>query len=209
MRRLKTKRAKLREAEAEPSALAGTEFLLSIVEEHHSRRNGNVITMESGIKARQELDKIEQQLARLKSREGQGEETQRRDPAIARTGQRVEARRDSAVGGVGANHPGAASAAALHARLHRAHFYRLERDSRRPRIPRRSGDCLRHGAVSRRRCDGSRAAESAGCEAARVSELWHAASGGISQGAAGDADCGEIWQAGSQLSWIPTEPIRG
>jgi acetyl-CoA carboxylase carboxyl transferase subunit alpha len=92
MRRSKTKREKLREAGAEPSATAGAEFLLSIVEEHHSRRNGNVITMDSGIKARQELDKIEQQLARLKSREGQGRETQRE---IQQLNERVNAlRRD-------------------------------------------------------------------------------------------------------------------
>ena len=57
--------------------MAGAEFLLSIVEEHNTRRNGNVIKMDSALKARQELDKIEQQIARLESLEGQGEETRR------------------------------------------------------------------------------------------------------------------------------------
>jgi len=94
MRRSKTKRAKLREGEAEPSAVTGAKFLLSILEEHHSRRNGNVITMDSAIKAQQELDKIAQQLARLQSRQGQGEGTQRE---IQQLHERVDAlRRDVA-----------------------------------------------------------------------------------------------------------------
>jgi len=85
MRRAKTKRAKQQDtgaghaadAGAEHPAVAGTEFLLSIVEAHHTRKNGNVIKMDSGLKARQELDKIEQQIARLESLDGQGEETRR------------------------------------------------------------------------------------------------------------------------------------
>ncbi len=85
MRRAKTKRAKQPDtgtahattADAEHPAVAGTEFLLSIVEEHRTRRNGNVIKMDSGLKARQELDKIAQQIARLESLEGQGEDTRR------------------------------------------------------------------------------------------------------------------------------------
>ncbi|MGA9529855.1 MAG: acetyl-CoA carboxylase carboxyltransferase subunit alpha [Terriglobales bacterium] len=59
------------------TAVAGAEFLLSIVEHHHARGNGNGNKMESGTKARQELDKIEAQLARLELVDGQGEETQR------------------------------------------------------------------------------------------------------------------------------------
>lgn len=58
-------------------AVAGTEFLLSIVEAHNTRRNGNVIKMDSGLRAQQELDKIEEQIARLQSLEGQGDETRR------------------------------------------------------------------------------------------------------------------------------------
>ena len=85
MRRAKTKRAKQQGTvtgrpavvSAEHPAVAGADFLLSIVEEHHTRRNGNVIKMDSGLKARQELDKIAQQIARLESLEGQGEETRR------------------------------------------------------------------------------------------------------------------------------------
>jgi len=57
--------------------VAGADFLLSIVEEHHARRNGNVINMDSGLRARQELDKIEEQIARLESLDGQGDETRR------------------------------------------------------------------------------------------------------------------------------------
>ena len=57
--------------------MVGTEFLLSMVETHHARGNGNVITMDSGLKAQQELDKIEQQIEKLQSLEGQGDETRR------------------------------------------------------------------------------------------------------------------------------------
>jgi acetyl-CoA carboxylase carboxyl transferase subunit alpha len=77
MRRAKRKRTEQSgTAEAHP-AVAGAEFLLSIVEEHNTRRNGNVIKMDSGLRARQELDKIEEQISRLQSLEGQDEETHR------------------------------------------------------------------------------------------------------------------------------------
>src|SRR5271168_3005028 len=59
------------------SATAGVEFLLSIVEAHHTRKNGNVIKMDSGIKAQQELAKIEEQITRLQERDGQNAETVR------------------------------------------------------------------------------------------------------------------------------------
>jgi acetyl-CoA carboxylase carboxyl transferase subunit alpha len=62
---------------AENSVTAGVEFLLSIVEAHHTRRNGNVIRMDSGLKAQQELAKIEEQITRLQEREGQNAETVR------------------------------------------------------------------------------------------------------------------------------------
>jgi len=51
--------------------------MLSIVEEHRTRKNGNVIKMESGLKAQQELEKIEEQITRLEALEGQGAETLR------------------------------------------------------------------------------------------------------------------------------------
>ena len=57
--------------------MAGTEFLLSMVEAHHSRRNGNVLKMDSGLKTQQELAKIEQQIERLQGLDGQNEETRR------------------------------------------------------------------------------------------------------------------------------------
>ena len=92
MRRAKIKRTEKESAGANHTAVAGAEFLLSIVEEHRTRRNGNVITMDSVTKARQELDKIEGQIARLESLEGQGEETRRQ---IQQLHERVEAlRRD-------------------------------------------------------------------------------------------------------------------
>jgi acetyl-CoA carboxylase carboxyl transferase subunit alpha len=58
-------------------AIIGTEFLLSMVETHSVRGNGNVVKMDSGIKAQQELSKIEQQIERLQALEGQNEETRR------------------------------------------------------------------------------------------------------------------------------------
>jgi acetyl-CoA carboxylase carboxyl transferase subunit alpha len=77
MRRVKIKRAERSETGAAHPAVAGTEFLLSIVEAHNTPRNGNVLKMDSGLRAQQELDKIEGQIARLQSLEGQGEETRR------------------------------------------------------------------------------------------------------------------------------------
>ncbi len=58
-------------------AIIGTDFLLSMVETHHGRRNGNLVKMESGLKAQQELSKIERQIERLQALEGQSEETRR------------------------------------------------------------------------------------------------------------------------------------
>src|SRR6202795_3811384 len=55
----------------------GTEFLLSMVEAHSVGGNGNLNTMDSGFKAQQELEKIEQQIERLQALEGQSEETRR------------------------------------------------------------------------------------------------------------------------------------
>ncbi len=77
MRRAKITRAEQSESSARNPAIVGTEFLLSIVEAHHTRRNGNVVKMDSGLKAQQELEKIEQQIARLQALEGQSAETHR------------------------------------------------------------------------------------------------------------------------------------
>jgi acetyl-CoA carboxylase carboxyl transferase subunit alpha len=77
MRRAKVKRVKQPETNGTHPAVTGTEFLLSIVEAHNTRGNGNVIKMESGPRAQGELDKIEEQIARLQSLEGQGDETRR------------------------------------------------------------------------------------------------------------------------------------
>src|SRR6266849_10815540 len=79
-------RAKIKRAEKsvpiatngeENTAVTGTDFMLSIVEEHHTRKNGNVIKMDAGLKAQQELEKIEEQITRLEALEGQGAETLR------------------------------------------------------------------------------------------------------------------------------------
>jgi acetyl-CoA carboxylase carboxyl transferase subunit alpha len=77
MRRAKRKRIEPSDAAGAHPAVAGVEFLLSIVEAHNPRRNGNVIKMDSAPRAQQELDKIEEQISRLQSLEGQNEETQR------------------------------------------------------------------------------------------------------------------------------------
>src|SRR5260370_4456206 len=77
MRRAKIKRAGKSERGAENAAIAGADFMLSIVEAHHSRGNGNVIKMDSGLKAQQELTKIEGQITRLEALEGQNAETLR------------------------------------------------------------------------------------------------------------------------------------
>src|ERR1039457_2534120 len=77
MRRAKRKRTEQSgTAEAHP-AVAGAEFLLSIVEAHNTPRNGNVSKMDAGLRAQQELNKIEEQISRLQSLEGQGEEARR------------------------------------------------------------------------------------------------------------------------------------
>src|SRR5258708_22020324 len=77
MRRAKIKRAGKSERGAENAAIAGADFMLSIVEAHHTRGNGNVIKMDSGLKAQQELTKIEEQITRLQGLEGQNAETLR------------------------------------------------------------------------------------------------------------------------------------
>ena len=71
MRRAKIKRAEKSDRGAENAAITGTDFMLSIVEAHHTRKNGNVIKMDSGLKAQQELEKIEEQITRLQGLEGQ------------------------------------------------------------------------------------------------------------------------------------------
>src|ERR1700731_4979791 len=77
MRRTKKNRAEKSGRDAKHAAITGTDFMLSIVEEHHTRKNGNVVKMESGLMAQQELEKIEEQITRLEALEGQGAETLR------------------------------------------------------------------------------------------------------------------------------------
>src|SRR5579864_1693305 len=54
--------------------VAGTEFLLSMVETRWASRNGDVRKMESQLKAQQELGRIERQLERLHSLPGQDDD---------------------------------------------------------------------------------------------------------------------------------------
>jgi acetyl-CoA carboxylase carboxyl transferase subunit alpha len=58
-------------------ALNGAELLLSMVEDQWTSRNGDARKMESQLKARQELEKIEEQLAKLESLPGQNEDARR------------------------------------------------------------------------------------------------------------------------------------
>ena len=73
MRRAKIKRAETPPNGAGNPAVTGTELLLSMVEAHHTRRNGSVIKMDSAPKAQQELLKIERQIERLQALEGQND----------------------------------------------------------------------------------------------------------------------------------------
>jgi acetyl-CoA carboxylase carboxyl transferase subunit alpha len=58
-------------------ALKGAELLLTMVEERWNSSNGDGRKMESQLKARQELEKIEEQLAKLESLPGQNEDARR------------------------------------------------------------------------------------------------------------------------------------
>ena len=57
--------------------VVGADFLLSMVETHWTARNRDASKMESGLRAQQELKKIEQQIAHLVSAAGHDEETRR------------------------------------------------------------------------------------------------------------------------------------
>ena len=76
MRRARSKRTERAEAGGAHPAIASAEFLLSILETHKARRNGNLIWMDDE-KVQRELEKIAGQITRLESLEGQGDETQR------------------------------------------------------------------------------------------------------------------------------------
>ena len=58
-------------------ALNGAELLLSMVEDRWASRNGDATKMESQLKARQELEKIEEQLTKLESIPLQNEDARR------------------------------------------------------------------------------------------------------------------------------------
>jgi acetyl-CoA carboxylase carboxyl transferase subunit alpha len=71
--------------------VTGADFLLSMVEARWTARNGNGRRMDSTQKAQQELEKIERQVARLQSLEGQDESTRRE---IRQLHDRIEALRE-------------------------------------------------------------------------------------------------------------------
>jgi acetyl-CoA carboxylase carboxyl transferase subunit alpha len=64
-----------RETAAGNQAVAGAELLLAMVETHRTGNNGNHPRMDTGLKAQQELDKIQQQIDHLQKLEGQSDET--------------------------------------------------------------------------------------------------------------------------------------
>lgn len=80
--------AKAQNVDGDSSALAGAEFLLSMVESRWIGRNGN--TMELVPKSSQELEKIEAQIVQLRQLSGQDEETQRQ---VALLSARIDALR--------------------------------------------------------------------------------------------------------------------
>src|SRR5213592_2927087 len=57
--------------------VTGAEFLLSMVEARWAARNGDGRKMDAGHKSQQELQKIEQQLKKVQSLDGQDESTRR------------------------------------------------------------------------------------------------------------------------------------
>jgi acetyl-CoA carboxylase carboxyl transferase subunit alpha len=57
--------------------VSSADFLLSMVETHWAARNGNGGKMDSGLRAQQELQKIEEQITHLESASGQDEDTRR------------------------------------------------------------------------------------------------------------------------------------
>src|SRR5947207_14850817 len=70
--------------------VTGAEFLLSMVEARWAARNGDSRKMDGGQKARQELEKIEQQLTKLQAVAGQDESTRHE---ITQLHNRIEALR--------------------------------------------------------------------------------------------------------------------
>jgi acetyl-CoA carboxylase carboxyl transferase subunit alpha len=74
--RVSSARAKAVPAVANPAlVVTSAEFLLSMVEARWTARNGDRSKMETGIRAQQELEKIEQQISKLQAAAGQDEET--------------------------------------------------------------------------------------------------------------------------------------
>ena len=86
----------------------------------------------------------------------------------------------------------AASAAAVHARLHRRNVHRFPRAARRPQLLGRPGDRRRDGALQRRAVHGHRASEGPRHQGEDLPQLRHAAPRRLSQGAAADEAGREI-----------------
>ena len=145
---------------AEIAAVAVADFMLSMVEAHHTRKNGNVIKMESGLKAQKELEKIEGQITRLQAVEGQNAETLRQ---IQQLHERVNDLRREISSHLNAwertelaRHPG---------RGQHVDGACVERTggTAEPGLEIGGGDCLRDGLLSRRAGGHRGPAESARC----------------------------------------------
>ncbi len=70
-------RGKAETAAGAPLSLDGAELLLSMVEARWASTNGDARRMESQLKSQQELDKVEEHLAKLEALPGQNEEARR------------------------------------------------------------------------------------------------------------------------------------
>ena len=102
---------------------------------------------------------------------------------------------------------GAASAAAVHARLRRIDLHRFPGAARRPHVLGRSRHRRRAGASRRQAGDGHRPAERARYQGARAPQLRHAEARGLSQGAAPDAHGRALPDAADHASSTPRAPI--
>ncbi len=90
-RKISPKAASFPDGADAPLAMHGTEFLLSMVEARWAGKNGDGKKMDSGSKAEKELQKIEQQVARLESVAGEDEDTRQQ---IRQLNERVQALRE-------------------------------------------------------------------------------------------------------------------
>src|ERR1700758_3122391 len=92
-------KAKLADSPDAPLAMHGTDFLLSMVEARWAGKNGDGKQMDSGSKTEKEIQKIEEQVARLESVAGQNDDTRTQ---IRQLNERIQALRDQVASRTGA-----------------------------------------------------------------------------------------------------------